>query len=483
MTDEMNFSFRPNRSEPNPECVERFPGDFLKTWLGRALLLILFLAFVVRVAGAFYWEVKIAGRDAQHVSDGPFYFADSDSYWKLGRAVAFGRPYQFDEERRWTVFRMPGYPMLLAPFFYIHGEYPPVLSARILNCCLGTCSVALIAMLTWVLFKSQIIALVAAAIAAFDPCLIVESVTVLSEEPFQVALLLQMIILVLILKELPECVGTASRTVRRRRCSQAIALGMLSALTVLFRPSWLYFAPFVMMIVLLATVYRFGLCGRFFYVVRTSLVAIAVFCLCMMPWWLRNAMVTGTFVPTTLQMGASLYDGLSPTATGASDMAFVDSFREQLGPVAGSVSEQGKFERRLDEIMKKAALDWSWNHPREVLRLAGVKFARLWNFIPNEPGFQSWPIRLALIVSYTPVLVLGLWGFVCLCRKRGEIWLLAMPAVYLTLLHIIFVSSLRYRTPAMPMFMILAAWTLVMLWKTHRGQPSHRVNNKGNEIQ
>ena len=44
----------------------------------------------------------------------------------------------------------------------------------------------------------------------------------------------------------------------------------------------------------------------------------------MAPWWVRNARVYGRFVPTALWMGASLYDGLNPAATGASDMRFLD---------------------------------------------------------------------------------------------------------------------------------------------------------------
>ena len=41
---------------------------------------------------------------------------------------------------------------------------------------------------------------------------------------------------------------------------------------------------------------------------------LAALAVTMMPWWIRNYRVVGRFVPTSLQVGASLYDGWNPEA-------------------------------------------------------------------------------------------------------------------------------------------------------------------------
>jgi hypothetical protein len=64
---------------------------------------------------------------------------------------------------------------------------------------------------------------------------------------------------------------------------------------------------------------------------------------------------------------------------------------------------------------------------------------------------------LALLLTYTPLIVLapvGLWRF----RHLGwPIWLCLLPAIYLTSLHVVFVSSIRYRGPAMLPLIVLGA--------------------------
>jgi hypothetical protein len=91
-------------------------------------------------------------------------------------------------------------------------------------------------------------------------------------------------------------------------------------------------------------------------------------------------------------------------------------------------------------------VEWAKANPRRVAELAWIKFMRIWNVWPNEPSFRSWPLRLAVFFTYTPLLILGLvgiWRF----SARGWPFVLAwLPAVYLTLLHMVFVGSIRSRT-------------------------------------
>ena len=192
----------------------------------------------------------------------------------------------------------------------------------------------------------------------------------------------------------------------------------------------------------------------------------------MTPWWVRNARVCGRFVPTTLQVGASLYDGLNPQATGASNMDLVPGSVEELRQRAasGEVPRDAALEVELDYQFRSAAWAFARDNPASVARLAVVKLLRMWNVWPNEPSFAAWPIRLAVLLSYVPVLVLGVIGAAGTIRRGWPYVLCWLPAVYFTALHVIFVSSIRYRQPAMLGLMVLAAGAAGPWRKGARGE-------------
>ncbi|MBQ9799168.1 MAG: hypothetical protein IJO40_04420, partial [Thermoguttaceae bacterium] len=355
---------------------------------------LLLAAFLTRLAAAFYWDDRVRSaafvpgvapdsvaqsspiaptsvpspappspteRTAAPV-DGPFFFGDSDSYWKLGRALAFGRPYRFDEERRWEIFRTPGYPALLAPLFWTFGENPPVFAARFLGVCFGTANVGLVGLLAFAYFRRRSVAAFSGLVAAFEPTLVFESVLVLSEEPFLTFALLQHLAALDVARRLgllaPPSVDFESQEPLKsprpapslrfflvdappsfvRLLLSGVALGLFSAATVYLRPSWLYFLPFA---TFFAFAFRFWVFPaekrvrrRTFRLDATAKLnatakptakrrvfpaflivaatAVVLFAAALAPWTLRNYRLTGRPIATSLQMGASLYDGWRP---------------------------------------------------------------------------------------------------------------------------------------------------------------------------
>ena len=523
----------------------------------RFWLFLLLVAFLTRLAAALYWDDRVRSaafvpgvapsslaqteqlpqtpstlQTAQSLqtppsasTDGPFFFGDSDSYWKLGRALAFGRPYRFDEERRWEIFRTPGYPALLAPLFWAFGENPPVFAARFLGVCFGTANVGLVGLLAFAYFRRRSVAAFSGVVAAFEPTLVFESVLVLSEEPFLTFALLQHLAALAVARRfgllaLPNADFAPSKPTKSLASApfqstqtlkpakplrffavdarpsfaclvlSGAALGVLSAATVYLRPSWLYFLPFATFFAFAFRFFVFSTEKRarrqtvqldatvklnakrrvFPLFLLVAATAVVVFHVALAPWTLRNHRLTGRPIATSLQMGASLYDGWRPDADGSSDMRFVDAFRRlELESPSGSPNEH--FEVRLDERLKKAALDWARSNPDAVARLAVVKLARLWSPIPREPAFSTPALKTLLAVSFTPLLVGGLCGFCRSFRRRGAAWTLLIPAFYVSALHSIFVSSIRYRVPILYGFILLTAFFVVSTLDERRRRP------------
>ena len=115
----------------------------------------------------------------------------------------------------------------------------------------------------------------------------------------------------------------------------------------------------------------------------------------------------------------------------------------------------------LDEVARDRALrDLAWEqiraNPARVFPLAWTKFLRTWSLTPNVAEYSSGVVALAAAGYTLLVLALalvGLWqswqGKTQPANKRIRrlqllVWL---PVVYFTLLHCVFIGSVRYRIP------------------------------------
>ncbi len=379
---------------------------------------------------------------------------DTHSYWHLGQRLASGQPYEYGGPD-FRVFRAPGYPLLLAGLFRVLGTDASMLSARLVGAVLGTLAVAGVMWLTlcifgpgapdsdWTPHEARLAVVLAGLLATVYPGAIATSIFVLAEALFCPLFIVHL-----------ACWVRAHRRERGRALAWAAGGGVAAGLAILTRPSWLLFIPFVVGLLVLLSRARWrhvslGAC----MVLSLSLV--------MSPWWVRNYRAVGQFVPTTLQVGASLYDGWNPAATGASNMPFsTPAYRAQKAEDAAAGRDAFGFEVRLDQRLRREAWAWARAHPGQVVQLAGHKFLRLWNIWPNADEFRSWMLRVLVCAGYLPLLVLGGVGLVRWWRGGWPYLLCALPAVYYTCLHMIFVSSIRYRQPALMVWLILAAAAL-----------------------
>ena len=160
----------------------------------------------------------------------------------------------------------------------------------------------------------------------------------------------------------------------------SLGTGAAAGAAVLVRPSWALFVPAMLAAWVVAGL-RIGQ-GR--SAVRGAVLCARASSLVMAPWWVRNARVYGRFVPTALWLGASLYDGLNPRATGASDM--LPFLRD---PEIWPLDEQDQ-----DAELTRRAIAFARQEPGSVLGLAFLKFGRYWSPWPNAAGFRSWGVAV-----------------------------------------------------------------------------------------
>ncbi len=364
----------------------------------KQVVCLLTLAGIVRLGAAAYWH--------QHWH-GQFVFGDSQGYFDLARTIAHGQPYQLAGRR----CSAPGYPLLLAPVLWLFDGPHAVWAARVESCLFGVLTVLAVAGWAWQVFDPRA-AWIAGLIMAVYPEAVAISVPVFSKAPFCLLVALNLAVWTAAWqRRTHHAPRDGEPHAEREEYVLALFAGGLAGAATLVRPSWMLFLPFALACELIYGQRR-----------RQLLLAIVMFAgmvVVMLPWWVRNYRVTGHFVPTTLQVGASLYDGWNPQATGASDMRFVPEFvAAQRNSDAADKASDG-FEYRLDRRFRQAAWDWACANPGRVVRLAAIKFLRIWNFWPNEPSFAAWPVRLAVLVSYAAADVAGRDG----SAAGGRLWL------------------------------------------------------------
>ena len=361
-----------------------------------------------------------------------FEYPDEELHWQMAAHLVHDGSLVTDDGR--FAARMPLYPLFLAPWAALGSL--GVLAARLAQAALGAATVMVAHRLARAAGGPRA-ALVGGLLVACDPFGVFFSNLLLTETLFT-----------FLGVALTACAwAVMTRPPGHRRAWSGVAV--IGAAAILTRPSAAAWVPLLWLLILAL--------GRDRRRMRPRLVACpVVLALLLLPWGLRNRATLGNYAWLSTNGGVTLYDAQGPQADGSSNQTFLQQMPELRG--------LGEAER--DRLLKELAVRQMRANPGRVLRLAGVKFMRTWSPLPNVAEYRTGPAALAG-AAYTVLLLAGTlaalvrgWGdrrAASAAGRRRLLALAALPLLYFTLVHCVYIGSVRYRVPLMPLMALVTA--------------------------
>ena len=354
----------------------------------------------------------------------PYYLPDSADYSALAKAITTGHTYEVHGQ---LARRMPGYPVFMAGFYALFGfHHLPILLAQAVFSALTTCICALLGR-----YVSPATGLMAGVLAAVDPLGIGFSASLLTEPLFTFVFVVSLYGLLKIMQH-------------PNRWGLWISFAILWAIGIYIRAEVsLCLFPLLLWGVLVASR---GAERKNCAV--GSILTVLLVGVCLLPWWIRNdRLFHQDFFRFTTMQGISLYESVYSGATGGprqSDLIIPPSI-------------QRLNESRRDLAWTHRAFTDMVKHPLRVVKLGFVKIARTWSPWLHARGYASVWLNIVLTLWYTPLFILAIIGLF-----RYPVWsplfgVLLVPIVYFTLMHAVFLGSVRYRVPVMPLVVVLTA--------------------------
>lgn len=369
-------------------------------------------------------------------------FPDEVLHWELARNLAH-EGLLVSEDGRYAA-RMPLYPLFLAPFTYF-GTVGIGL-ARLVQAVIGAATAVIVYRFGRRAIGNEA-GLLAGLLVCFDPFAVFFSNLLLTENFFT-----------LLAVSLTYGCWKALHTSPDLRVAGLATIAVCGAAAVLTRPSS---AGWVMLTWLIAAIPETTWLKK----LRVVGVLAGILFVTLLPWAVRNWFVVDAFVWLGTNSGISLYDAQHAGARGDSKQEdFIAELMQDPNFAAlGEAARDREFSHRAWQAMRA--------DPTRVAELAVEKVLRTWRPWPNEPQHRRGLAAVVGAFFTIAVLLATLVGGWRLLQERrainskapAAVWLLLillLPAIYFTAVHSLYVGSVRYRIPVMPMLCIVAGSAL-----------------------
>jgi 4-amino-4-deoxy-L-arabinose transferase-like glycosyltransferase len=197
-----------------------------------------------------------------------------------------------------------------------------------------------------------------------------------------------------------------------------------------------------------------------FFKIKSIVFSVFLFVILMSPWWLRNYNIFNQFVPFTTSSTFVLYSGNNPMNISGGGIGGVD-----LKDIEG-IEKLTEIEKM--KLYKKEALNFIKDNPNVFLKNMYTKFLRFWRLYPYAKEFTSKKYIILSLMSYGVVLFFALIGLVKFFDKFIILLPIYLWISYMTFVHMVYISSIRYRLPIEPFLIIIASATLALLYHEYK---------------
>ena len=360
------------------------------------LLFIFLISISIRIVSSFIFD---------------FQFPDANHY--LFMSIELEKNLIFEND-----LSMPGYPFILMISNILFNNH------YILDLLLSSFFPIIIYFLSLSIFKKKKIALITSLITAFYPMNIFYSFAGLSENSFVFFIYLSFLFFY-----------------NKKYYSSFFFL----ILATYIRPVSEFFIPILIMHIMLNEK------NNIKQITLISLKFAFLYCVFFSPWWIYNYNKYDTFVRTTLGTGQVLYLGNNKdNLTGGNNIGVDGNFE--------------KFQNITDPIQKNKVIlnetvKFILDNPLKFINLSFKKFIRYWNVFPNNENLKSNKLfKYVIFLSFFPILTMFCIYIFKNYKKRSfqNSSLLFLFVLYMTAIHVITISSLRYRYPIEPILIIFA---------------------------
>ncbi len=427
-------------------------SDDRRFW--RILLLIALAALVLRVG-----YVAFAKTNQPIHGDQLFYNAEAN---RLARGDGFVEPFDPQALSRGVIREgkdpaadhPPLTVIVLAPVSFVTSQ--ALIPQRLTMAVLGTVAVVIIGLLARRLAGDRA-AWIAASIAAVYPNLWVNDGLIMSETIATLVVALALLY--------------AYRLIREPNVWNALIVGALCGLAALTRAELVLLVPLLAVPAALvarsvATAQRWRLAG-------VGVLAAAVL---IAPWVGYNL---GRFdEPTYL----STNDGIALLGSNCDSVYFGDGIGLTDLKCLGS---NPRGDQSVDsKIYRDRAFDYIRDHKKRAVLVAFARVGRTWSLYRpwdmvsynKGEGRDGWVTILGLI-AYYPLLIAAVAGWIVMRRRRRRSWPLLVPVLIVTIASAATYGQTRFRVPAEPSLVVLAAVAIAAV--ASREWPSPRKQQVG----